>query len=79
VLVKVLRRRRRRRIKVNSTREMISYPRTRGEERVKGIEVVSNIIKALVDILDGTLKVSLLLYSEFGSSNSVKGLILRVV
>ena len=58
---------------------MISYPRTRGEKRVKGIEAVSNTIKALIDILDGTLKVSLLLHSKFGSSNSVRGLILRVV
>jgi len=78
MLVKVLRRRRRR-MKVNFTREIIGYPRTRREKRVKGIEAVSNTIKIFVDVLDGTLKVSLLLYSEFGSSNSVRGLILRVV
>jgi len=34
VLVKVFIRERRRRMKTNSTREMIDYPRTREEERV---------------------------------------------
>jgi len=48
---------RKRRMKVNSTREMISYPRTREEKRVKGIEAISNTIKALIDILNRTLNV----------------------
>jgi len=46
---------------------------------VKRIEAVSNTIKILVDIFDGTLKIGLLFHSEFGSSGSVRGLILRVV
>jgi len=79
MLVKVLIRRRRRRMKANSTREMINYPRTRGEERMKGIEAISDTVKVLIDILDGTLKVGLLFHSEFGSSSSMKGLILSMV
>ena len=39
-------------MKTNSTREMIDYPRTGGEERVKGVEAVSNAIEPLIDILD---------------------------
>jgi len=39
--VKVLRRRRKRRIKTNSTREIIDYPRTRGKKGVKRIKAVS--------------------------------------
>ena len=31
---------------------MIDYPRTGGEERVKGVEAVSNAIEPLIDILD---------------------------
>ena len=66
-------------MKTNSTREMIDYPRARKEEGVKGIKVVSNTIKMLVDILDGTLEIGLLFYVEFGSSNSVGRLILGMV
>ena len=36
---------------------MISYPRTREEKRVKGIEAISNTIKALINILNRTLNV----------------------
>jgi len=46
---------------------------------VKEIEAVSDTIKALIDIFDGTLKIGLLFYGEFGSSGSMRGLILRVV
>jgi len=71
--------RRRRRIKPNSTREMINYSRVRGKEGVKGIKAASNTVKALIDILDGTLEIGLLFHDEFGSSNSVRGLILEMV
>jgi len=71
--------RRRRRIKPNSTRKMINYSRVRGEEGVKGIKAASNTVKALIDILDGTLEIGLLFHGEFGSSNSVRGLILEMV
>jgi len=82
VLVKVLIKRRRRRIKTNSTREIINYPRARGKKGMKGVEAVSNIsntVKALIDIFDRTLKIGLLFHSKFGSSGSVRGLILGVV
>ena len=79
MLVKVLRRRRRRRIKTNSTREIIDYPRTRGKKGVKRIKAVSNIVKALVDILDRVLNVSLLFHSKVGSGGSVGGLILGML
>jgi len=69
---------RRRRMKTNSTREMIDYPRIRGKERVKEIEAVSNPIKTLIDILNGALKVGLLFYSKVGSGSSVRGLILSM-
>jgi len=78
VLVKVFRRRRRR-IKANSTREMIDYPRSRREKRVKGIEAVSNPIEALIDILNGAFKIGLLFHNEVGSGSSVRGLILSVL
>ena len=78
MLVKVLIRRRRR-IKPNSTREIIDYSRVRGEEGVKGVKAASNTVKALIDILDGTLEIGLLFHSEFGSSNSVRGLIFEIV
>jgi len=55
VLVKVLIRRRRRRMK---TREIIDYPRTRGKERVKGIEAVSNPIEASLTSLIGLLRLA---------------------
>ena len=66
MLVKVLIRGRRREVKANSTREMIDYPRSRGEERVKGIEAVSNAVEPLIDVLDRALEVGLLFRSEFG-------------
>jgi len=71
--------RRRRRIKPNSTREIIDYSRVRGEEGAKGVKAASNTVKALIDILDGTLEIGLLFHSEFGSSNSVRGLIFEIV
>ena len=73
MLIKVLRRRRRRRVKANSTREMIDYLRPRGEEGVKRVEAVSNTIELLIDILDRALEVGLLFCSEFGSCSFVGG------
>jgi len=80
MLVKILiRRRRRRRVKTNSTREMIDYPRPRGEERVKRVEAASNAVKLLIDILDRALEVGLLFCSEFGNCSFVGGLILSML
>jgi len=79
MLVKVLIRRRRRRVKANSTSEIINYSRTRGKERVKGIKAISNTVKALINILDGALKVGLSFHSEFGSSSSARSLILSIL
>jgi len=79
MLVKVLRRRRRRRVKAKSTREMIDYPRPRGKEGVKRVEVVSNTIELLIDILDRALEVGLLFCSEFESCSFVGDLILSVL
>jgi len=79
MLVNVLIRGRRREIKANSTREMIDYPRSRGEKRVKGIEVVSNAVELLIDVLDRALEVGLLFYSEFGSCSFMGCLILSVL
>jgi len=79
MLVKVLRRRRKRKVKANSTREIINYLRTRRKECVKGIEAASNTIKTLVDILDRALEVGLLFYSKFGSSGSMRDLILSIL
>ena len=79
MLVKVFIRRKRRRVKANSTREMIDYPRPRGEEGVERVEVVSNTIEPLIDILDRALKVGLLFHSEFGSCSFVGGLILSML
>jgi len=79
VLVKVLIRGRRRRMKANSTREMIDYPRSRGEKGVKGVEAVSNAIELLIDILDRAFEVGLLFHGEFGSSGLVGGLIFSVL
>ena len=73
MLIKVLRRRRRRRVKANSTREMIDYLRPRGKERVKRVEAVSNTIELLIDVLDRALEVGLLFCSEFGSCSFVGG------
>jgi len=79
VLVKVLIRGGGGRMKANSTREIINYLRTGGEERVKGVEAVSNAIEPLIDILDRAFEVSLLFHGEFGSSSLVGGLILGVL
>jgi len=79
VLVKVLIRGRGGRMKANSTREMIDYPRTGGEKRVKGVEAVSNAIEPLIDILDRAFEVGLLFHGKFGSSGLVGGLILGVL
>jgi len=79
VLVKVLIRGRRGRMKANSTREMINYPRTRGEKGVKGVEAVSNAIELLIDILDRAFEVGLLFRGKFGSSGFVGVLILSVL
>ena len=66
-------------MKANSTREMIDYPRSRGEEGIKGVEAVSNAVEPLIDILDRALEVSLLFRSEFGSCSFVESLILSVL
>jgi len=79
MLVKVLVRRRRRGVEANSTREMIDYPRSRGEEGVKGIEAVSNAVEPLIDVLDRALKIGLLFRSEFGCYSFVGCLILSVL
>jgi len=79
MLVKVLIRGRRKEVKANSTREMINYLRSRGEEGVKGVEAVSNAVKPLIDIFDRALEVGLLFRSEFGSCNFVGSLILSIL
>jgi len=79
MLVKVLIRGRRREVKANSTREMINYPRSRGEEGVKGIEAVSNAVELLIDVLDRALEVGLLFRSKFGCCSFVGCLILSVL
>jgi len=79
MLVKVLTRGRRREMKANSTREMIDYLRSRGEEGVKGIEAVSNAVELLIDILDRALEVGLLFHSEFGHYSFVGCLILSML
>jgi len=79
MLVKVLIRRRRRRVKANSTREMIDYPRPRGEEGIKRIEAVSNTVEPLINVLDRALEVGLLSRSEFGSCSFVGDLILSML
>jgi len=66
-------------MKTNFTREMIDYSGTRGKERMKRIEAISNLVKVLVDILDRAFKVGLLFCSEVGSSSSVRGLILSML
>jgi len=79
MLVKVLIRRRRRRVKTKSTREMINYLRTRGKEGMERVEAASNTIEILIDILDRALEVGLLFHSEFGSCGFVGGLILSML
>jgi len=79
MLVKVLIRERKEGVKANSTREMIDYPRSRGEKGVKGVEAVSDAIELFIDILDRAFEVSLLFHSEFGSCGFVGDLILSVL
>ena len=79
MLVKVLIRRRRRRVKANSTREMIDYLRPRGEEGVERVKAVSNTVELLINVLDRALEVGLLFCHEFGSCSFVRGLILSVL
>jgi len=79
MLVEVLIRRRSRRVKTNFTREMIDYPRSRGEKRVKRVEAASNTIELLIDILNRALKVGLLFRSEFGSCGFVGNLLLSML
>jgi len=79
VLVKVLRRRRRRRVKAKSTREMIDYLRTRGKERMKRVEAAFNTMEILINILDRALEVGLLFHSEIGSCSFVGDLILSML
>jgi len=79
MLVKILIQGRRRGMKANSTREMINYLRSRGEEGVKGIEAVSNTVELLINILDRALEVGLLFRSEFGSCSFVGCLIFSVL
>ena len=79
MLVKVLIRGRRRGVKANSTREMIDYLRSRGEEGVKGVKAVSNTVELLIDVLDRALEVGLLFHSEFGSCSFVGCLILSML
>ena len=79
MLVKVLIRRRSRRVKTNSTREMIDYLRPRGEKKVKRVEAASNTIEPLIDILNKALEVGLLFRSEFGSCSFVGNLLLSML
>ena len=79
MLVKVLIRRRRRRVKAKSTREIIDYLRTKEKEGIERVEAASNTIKLLIDILDGALEVGLLFFSEFGSCSFVRDLILSML
>jgi len=79
MLVKVLIRGRRGGMKANSTREMIDYPRSRGEKGVKGVEAVSDTVEPLIDVLDRALEVGLLFHGEFGHCGLVGGLILSVL
>jgi len=79
MLVKVLIRGRRRGVKANSTREMIDYPRSRGEEGVKGVKAVSNTVELLIDVLNRALEVGLLFCGEFGSCSFVGYLILSML
>ena len=46
---------------------------------MKGVEVISNAIEPLIDILDRAFEVGLLFHSEFGSSGLVGSLILSVL
>jgi len=79
MLIKVLIRGRRRGVKANSTREMIDYLRSRGEEGMKGVEAVSNTVELLIDVLDRALEIGLLFHGEFGSCGFVRSLILGML
>jgi len=79
MLVKVLIRRKKRRVKAKSTREMIDYPRTRGKEGMERVKAASNTIETLIDILDRAFEVGLLFRSEFGSYSFVRDLILSML
>ena len=46
---------------------------------MKGIKTVPNTVKVFVNVFDGALEVGLLFCSEFGSTNSVRGLVLSVL
>jgi len=78
MLVKVLIRRRRK-VKANSTREIIDYLRTRGKERMERVEVASNAVETLIDVLDRALEIGLLFHSKFGSCSSTGDLILSIL
>jgi len=77
--MKVLIRRRRGRVKTKSTKEMIDYLRTKGKERIERVEVASNAIEMLIDILDRALEIGLLFHSEFGSCSFMGDLILSML
>jgi len=79
MLMKVLIRRRRGRVKTKSTKEMIDYLRTKGKERIERVEVASNAIEMLIDILDRALEIGLLFHSEFGSCSFMGDLILSML
>ena len=79
MLVKVLIRGKRGEVKANSTREIINYPRSRGEKGMKGVEAVSDAIEPFIDILDRAFEVSLLFHGEFRSYGLVGGLILSML
>jgi len=77
--MKVLIRRRKGKVKTKSTREVIDYLRTREKERIKRVEVASNAIEMLINILDRALEVGLLFHSEIGSCSFVGDLILSIL
>jgi len=79
MLVKVLIRGRRRGVKANSTRKMIDYLRSRGEEGMKEVKAVSNAVEPLIDVLDRALEVGLLFRGEFGSCSFMGSLILSML
>jgi len=79
MLMKVLIRKRREKVKTKSTREMINYLRTREKEGIKRVEVVSNAIEMLINILDRALEVGLLFHSEIRSCSFVGDLILSML
>lgn len=58
-----------------STREMIDYSHTRGEERVCGVKARSDFIEALIDIFDRTLESGYLFDHEVGCCKPVGSLV----